>query len=324
MKVRSDGYVALIHEPGVLGSGSVTEYVSKDKSQEYISVPWERSSVTLNEFFPRPDNDCGQGACSQLDTNTCLCGITLTEEAIFSGTDLPSRENVLSNCYIGAFDPTVLTGYDLFASSNGVEVHVLGSETQLSTSAIFKVIDEYGNTIFLKNLKSTIQWGEYQEDDARIGVTRTLRNVPNFNDLLTPELRDAQYEVDAFLDMLLKYPSTAPNICKLLIQHLAGISNPSPQYISEVATAFKEGIYIAETVTFGQGKYGDLRATSAAILLHREATTTVLDADPTYGSLREPISKVLKYMRSLEYTRTPQDKMIYPILDEMNLKVGQE
>eukprot|EP00957_Ditylum_brightwellii_P072658 5521350-Ditylum_brightwellii.AAC.1 len=138
-----------------------------------------------------------------MDGNTCLCEIALTDEAIFSGTNLPSREDILSQCYIGAFDPATLAIYTLFASSNGVEVYVLESETNISTSAIFKVIDEYGNNIFLKNLKSTIRWGESQEGDAAIGVTRTFRNIPNFNDLLSPDLRDIQYEVDAFLDMLL-------------------------------------------------------------------------------------------------------------------------
>ena len=40
------------------------------------------------------------------------------------------------------------------------------------------------------------------------------------------------------------------------------------------------------------GKYGDLGATVAAILLEPEARSVMLDYDPTFGRLREPLLKV--------------------------------
>ncbi len=84
-----------------------------------------------------------------------------------------------------------------------------------------------------------------------------------------------------------------------MIQRLV-ISNPSPRYIKAVATAFLEGSYEAEGKSFGTGKYGDLAATFAAIYLDREARSVALDADPSYGTLREPLLKVMAVMRSMK------------------------
>jgi hypothetical protein len=55
-----------------------------------------------------------------------------------------------------------------------------------------------------------------------------------------------------------------------------------------VSTAFKSGVYdVKKLPTFGNGDYGNLEATVAAILLDREAVSFALDADPSVGSLRE-------------------------------------
>jgi uncharacterized protein (DUF1800 family) len=55
-----------------------------------------------------------------------------------------------------------------------------------------------------------------------------------------------------------------------------GISNPSPAYVEAIATAFQTGTY----ESFGSGRYGCLKATIAAIMLHRESTDIILDSDP--------------------------------------------
>ena len=67
----------------------------------------------------------------------------------------------------------------------------------------------------------------------------------------------------------------------------------------------------------------DIKATVAAILLDREATSTSLDADPSYGAIREPIVKVLAFMRAMGYVQTEHDRNIYPKLSGMVAKVGQ-
>ena len=72
-----------------------------------------------------------------------------------------------------------------------------------------------------------------------------------------------------------------------------GLSNPSPGLIERVATAYSTGSY----GQIGSGLYGDLRALVAAILLDDESRQVALDADPTHGSLREPLVKVMSLFR---------------------------
>ena len=73
-----------------------------------------------------------------------------------------------------------------------------------------------------------------------------------------------------------------------------------------MATAFRSGVYEDKEsgISFGSGKYGDLAATTAAMLLDREARSVILDADPAQGSLLEPILKVIRLMKSMEFERT--------------------
>ena len=56
-------------------------------------------------------------------------------------------------------------------------------------------------------------------------------------------------------------------------------------YTSSSTGAYKGKVY--------SGQYGDLAATVAAILLEPEARSVMLDYDPTFGRLREPLLKVL-------------------------------
>ena len=55
------------------------------------------------------------------------------------------------------------------------------------------------------------------------------------------------------------------------------------------------------------GRYGDLAATTAAILLHDEAR---IPRSPSDGALREPLLKFIHVMRSLEYKDRDPDRMI--------------
>lgn len=66
-----------------------------------------------------------------------------------------------------------------------------------------------------------------------------------------------------------------------------------------------------------------MKAVVAAILLDQEATANTLDADPTYGGIKEPIIKVLQFLRSMEYQKTDWDRNIYPKLSSMAARVGQ-
>jgi uncharacterized protein (DUF1800 family) len=102
----------------------------------------------------------------------------------------------------------------------------------------------------------------------------------------------APVALEAVLDSVMRHPNMAPFIGKQLIQHLVS-SNPSPAYVSRVASAFSSGKF----GSFGTGQNGDLAATVAAVLLDSEARG---DSNVrTAGKLREPAHMMAGVLRAL-------------------------
>ena len=91
-----------------------------------------------------------------------------------------------------------------------------------------------------------------------------------------------------------------------------------------MTTAFRSGFYVDEISgrSFGSGEYGDLGSLVAALLLDRESRTFVLDTDPAHGQVREPFSKVVALMRSLEFQPSEQDPFV--TIDNVQEMIGQE
>lgn len=105
---------------------------------------------------------------------------------------------------------------------------------------------------------------------------------------LTPE-----EDLDRALDALFHHPNVGPFIGKQLIQRLA-TSNPSPAYVSRVASVFNDD---------GNGVRGNLFAVVRAILLDPEARDTQLaDTMDGYGKLREPLLRLTHLWRAFDAT----------------------
>ena len=161
-------------------------FVDPVNSANFFSVPWEKDPMTFAEIYPSLNNTCGNGVCKITVDENCVCSVTLLETPAFDS--LPSRSAVLS-LKVGAFDPATYfdskVSYHPKESFDGVEVFVLSESGIIGeTSTIFKVVDEYGETVFFKNLISSIT----------LGNTYSLRNPPSFMNLVKVELRDAEYE----------------------------------------------------------------------------------------------------------------------------------
>jgi len=56
---------------------------------------------------------------------------------------------------------------------------------------------------------------------------------------------------------------------------------------------------------FGSGRRGDLAATVAAVLMDREARSSILDYDITHGKIRAPLDKLIHMLRALEIVSNP-------------------
>ena len=113
-----------------------------------------------------------------------------------------------------------------------------------------------------------------------------------FLGLTIPFNTDGATSLTLALDHLFAHDNVAPFIGRQLIQRLV-CSNPSPAYVSRVATAFNND---------GSGVKGNLKAVLKAILLDAEARDATHLADPNFGKLREPILRMTAWARAFKVT----------------------
>ena len=100
-------------------------------------------------------------------------------------------------------------------------------------------------------------------------------------------------DVEEAIDHLFNHPNVGPFISYRLIQRLIK-SNPSPAYISRVASAFNDN---------GQGVRGDMKAVIKAILLDEEARSASGFLDASNGMIRPPLYRYAHLFKTmnLEY-----------------------
>jgi uncharacterized protein (DUF1800 family) len=103
---------------------------------------------------------------------------------------------------------------------------------------------------------------------------------------------DPDGDLKIALDTIFNQPSVGPFIGKQLIQRLV-TSNPSPAYITRVATVFNDN---------GSGVRGDLAAVVRAILTDPEARDPTVVTSPTFGKLREPVVRLANWARAFNAT----------------------
>ncbi|MDT8990070.1 DUF1800 domain-containing protein [Curvibacter sp. APW13] len=110
----------------------------------------------------------------------------------------------------------------------------------------------------------------------------------NFLGTTIPANTDPATALRTALDTLFNHANTAPFLCKQLIQRLV-TSNPSAAYVGRVAAKFANN---------GSGVRGDLAQVYAAILLDDEARGSAGLTDPEYGKLREPMVRLVQWVRT--------------------------
>ena len=290
-KINPQGQIGIIHEHldyddnGNL-KGNIPDSFSS-QTNNYFRVNW------TNGYFPQ-GTTCTSNCMASTD-GSCICLIEISEQKVFDS--IPAYDEAKSQLKIGGLDPAMFESCQMMgqSSSSPESKIVIGwnchSSNIIDEKTIFELRSSHNPIRFLKNSNSMVEInnGEYK-----------FRNPPHFMSFHEQDRRDQEYETDAVIDQYFYHKNAAPFLALRLIQRF-GISNPSPHYIKAVATAFQTGLYESQSIQFGDEKYGDMKATVAAILLHQEARSVVLDADPSYGSLREPLLKLVHLMRSLEF-----------------------
>ncbi len=270
-------------------------------SATFFRVHWD------NDDFPSHLNSCDNDLC-EVYGSYCRCKIQVNEQRVF--TVLPSRAEVLSGLTVGGLDP-LSSDYAQTFNYGEVKVYVTAADfpNEYAMNTVFEVEDYFGRTLYLKNMKSMVT----------IGSVFSFRNPPTFFSA-TPEVRDAQYENEAAIDQYFYHENLAPFLALRFIQRF-GISNPSPSFVQRVATAFKTGQCHQLPNDFS-AQYGDLGATVATIILDRESRNILLDSDPAFGSLREPLLKTMALMRNFNFKQV--DGELISLDHRLNEKIGQE
>ena len=109
-----------------------------------------------------------------------------------------------------------------------------------------------------------------------------------------PANTSASAALKTALDTLFNHANTAPFFCKQMIQRLV-TSNPSPAYVQRVVNKFIDN---------GQGVRGDLAHVFSAILMDDEARGPAGLTDTEFGKLREPMVRMVQWVRTFGVTST--------------------
>jgi hypothetical protein len=248
--------------------------------------------VHWDDGYPTAALSCTPGCI--VSGQTCLCDFTTTEVAFHTDAgSLPSVAELKLALKFGSVEPF----------SFAVGTYSECSTAACTASSEIKVFFKNGGsfdifTIFqLPPLRDGAppQWLLNRQSTVIVGAY-SFRNPPHFMPMLGGQrfvnaywdglfgpigLANAEAETSALLDHLFEHKNVAPFIANRLIQKLI-TSNPSPRYVAAAAKAFSTGTYDGHTYS---GKYGDMGAMVAAIMLDREAL-----ADP-----RVPIPRLDAY-----------------------------
>ena len=165
----------------------------------------------------------------------------------------------------------VFTGYDLDQSQN-----VVTSIPQTGGGS-----RNVGSTAFARLPMVQVGANHATQTATFLGVT-------------VPANASPQDALKTALDTLFNHPNTAPFFSRQLIQRLV-TSNPSPAYVTRVATAFANN---------GKGVRGDLAAVYRAVLLDDEARGPEGLTQLEFGKLREPMVRMVQWARTFGVTST--------------------
>lgn len=142
----------------------------------------------------------------------------------------------------------------------------------------------YRNSKCTDERQLTTAMSAYAEEHSvseKVFLGKTIQAV------VAPAVADPAGDLKIALDHLAAHQNVAPFISKQLIQRLV-TSNPSPDYVADVAQVFKS-------------TQGNIKAVVKAILLHPDARVLPTDVQ-AYGKVREPLLRMTHLLRALPHT----------------------
>ena len=118
------------------------------------------------------------------------------------------------------------------------------------------------------------------------------------NGLVLPAHQSGMEDIQQTIAHLSGHSNTAPFICQSLIKMMT-TSNPSPQYVADVAAVFKPNVP------------NNFQEILRAILLHPEARTCQISHSYTFGKLRDPLTRLMNLLRAFPITANENGDYYY-------------
>ena len=130
-----------------LEMNNITDFA--ETMNTFFRVSW------INGSFPSIAlNSCGAGLCSAVGA-LCRCSTVVVDRAVFSR--IPSRDEALSQLNVGGVPPAMFDNgtYSLKnMTSDGIWVYQ--SSKSIDNNTLFKVKDDYGRIMLLRNFQSMV------------------------------------------------------------------------------------------------------------------------------------------------------------------------
>jgi hypothetical protein len=158
--------------------------IEQENTSNYASLTYFRVHWQDDEFPHKSNNDCGNGLC-EIVQGHCRCRIGIEDEVKF--TNLPSRNEVLSQLLIGAVPSDMMDYPSMITTNDGVKVYFKTQQNTYDKDTAFEVTDEFGRKRFLKNMVSIVRF-RWPADDTLLSNNYEFRNPPVFHNAI-PELR---------------------------------------------------------------------------------------------------------------------------------------
>jgi uncharacterized protein (DUF1800 family) len=186
-------------------------------------------------------------------------------------------------------------------TSNGVALETYGAADVSGLARVFTGLTwaSSDNTTPDRNRTPLVMDARYHETEASTFLGTTVSG-------------EGMAAVKTALDTIFAHPNVPPFIGKQLIQKLV-TSNPSPAYVSRVASVFADN---------GKGVRGDMKAVIRAVLLDSEARGSAALTSTTAGKLREPMMRLTAWARAFKVS-SPSDAWGFGDTSNPTSRLGQ-
>lgn len=233
--------------------------------------------------WDRPDNDYYNDSSSVNNTMLggglldYMDGISFLREDTIYGTRKPVQHIEKGKTYrINSIGSTNFTSFGAGINPTVGSIFVATkSGDQFSGTGVIEEQQYYPPSV-TPRLKHYIPWYEQNE-----------KSLPNVG-INIPANTDPETNIKLAIRGLVNHPSCAPNVCKNLIK-LSVTSNPTPGYISRVASVFRNN---------GKGVVGDMASVWMAIFTDPEANQSI-NSSSSKGRIRDGFELFCNLHRSL-------------------------